>query len=172
MPPMRTVRRIPLQAAPRQMQTVRGRIVPPRGPESYKTYKVAAPLRTHWRLASCEEYGCNDFLNGFTITVDITTELGKKQAYYLTHNPERKANSTMERLNEALVSFHFPPGNRCVRSGEHKVPIGRPPLLLVAQGDWRGNPRRIPVRRHRNYDDWIDDFGNHQNRIKRIIEGA
>lgn len=171
MPPVRLARgRMPVRSM--QRQTVGGRIVPSRGPEQYKTYKIAAPLRTHWRLASCEEYGCEDFLNGFTITINLETELGQKQYYYLTHNPERKAGGRQERLNTALVSFHFGPGNRCVRSGEHRVPMGRPPLLLVAQGDWRGNPRNIPVRRHRNHDDWVNDFGDHQNRIKKVIEGA
>lgn len=169
MPPMR----VPLARVPRrQIQTVRGHIIPASGPESYKTYKALAPLSTHTRPATCEEYGCNDFLNGFTITVNLDTELGKKQFYYLTHNPERKAGGTMEQLNQFLVSFHFGPGNRCFRSGEHRVGMDRMPFLLVAQGDWRGNPRRIPVRRHRNADDWVDDFATHQQKMKRAIEGA
>jgi hypothetical protein len=72
-------------------------------------------------------------------------------------------------LSMTLVKFVYGPGNRCFSSHEHRVPIGRPPRLLVVGGDWRGNPRR-ERRVHANVDDWVDDARNHQDKIATIIQ--
>lgn len=139
------------------------RITPAAGPEFFQSYHMRSPLRTHWRPASCEEYECGDFLQGFVLTVDVSTELGQRQAYYVRHDRTRRMHE--QRVGETIIKFVYGPGNTCFRQGEHRVPIGRPPLLLVADGDWRGNPRRTPVRRHRSAEDWVDDFRNHQDRL-------
>lgn len=143
------------------------RISPNMGPENYKSYTMRAPFETHWRMATCEEYECIDFLNGFAITVDTATELGKKQHYYLTHDNER--SYSLQRVTESLFKFIYKPGNPCVKRADHRVPIGRPPLLLVVGGDWRGNPRGTPTVRHTRVEDWVDDFATHQEGLATLL---
>ena len=138
------------------------------GPEYYKTYSARAPLRTHWRAASCSEYECDDFVHGFVLTVDIGTELGQRQAYYVRHDRSRRMHE--QRLSDRIIKFVYGPGNDCFRFGEHKIPVGRPPFLLVAEGDWRGNPRGTPVRHHRNWENWVDDFASHQLQIADLFQ--
>lgn len=142
-------------------------IIPAAGPEHYKSYSMRSPIKTHWRQATCEEYECEAFLVGFITTVDLNTELGQRQYDYLIHDRER--SYSMQRVSMTMVKFIYGPGNRCFSSGDHRVPVGRPPRLLVVGGDWRGNPRR-EVRVHTRVEDWVDDSRNHQDKIARLIQ--
>jgi hypothetical protein len=148
------------------------RIRPAMEPEYYKTYTMDLPLRTHWRFATCEEYECDDFVNGFVATIDTSTELGRKQYHFLTHDRTRR--HSIQRVTETLFKFVYGPGNRCFRNVEgddrrHKLPNGRPPFYLVAGGDWRGNPRGTPTMIHRRPEDWADDFANHQDKLSEVF---
>jgi hypothetical protein len=143
------------------------RIEPVAGPQFYKSYTMKAPVRTHWRPATCEEYECDDFLCGFVTTVDLTSDLGQRQYHYLSHDRERSYH--IQRLSMELVKFIYGPGNRCFRSDEHRVPVGRPPRLLVVGGDWRGNPRR-EILVHTRVEDWVDDSRNHQDKIATLVQ--
>ena len=133
------------------------------GPEFYKTYRMVAPLRTHWRPASCSEYECDEYVHGFVLTVDVGTELGQRQAHYVRHDKSRKCSE--QKVGETLIKFVYGPGNDCFKYGEHRVPVGRPPFYLVVDGDWRGNPRGTPAYHHRRIDDWVEDFATHQQTL-------
>jgi hypothetical protein len=50
------------------------------------------------------------------------------------------------------------------------VRIDKPPLFLVRDGDWRGNPRRTRARQHLNPGNWVEDFATHQQAIADEIE--
>jgi hypothetical protein len=143
------------------------RIVPKLGAHAYKSYTLRAPLETHWRPATCEEYQCEDFRKGWVTVVDTATELGQRQYDYLSHDRSRRFH--MERTGTSLVSFSYPPGQQGFASDrhDHRVPVGRPPLMLVTGGDWRGNPRGTPVTRHARMQDWVDDCATHQERLAR-----
>jgi hypothetical protein len=143
------------------------RPVPVAGPEHYKTYSMSAPLRTHWRQATCEEYECPDFLNGFVTTIDVSSDLGKKQFHFITHDKTR--SYTMRALPLGLVEFTYGPGNKCWKWQEHRVPFGKPPRLLVTGGDWRGNPRR-QVRVHKRVEDWVEDSATHLDKIASLVQ--
>jgi hypothetical protein len=140
---------------------VHNRLEPEGGPQYYKTYRWAAPLETHWRRAHCEEVDCIDFLKGFIMTIDLTTNLGLKQAHYLIKE-DKDRHGTVQRTAMYQIKIHYPPGTPCMKRGEHRAPIGRPPLFVVSGGDWRGNPRGTPTRRFNRAEDWIDEFANHQ----------
>lgn len=114
------------------------------------------------RPASCEEYECDGWLYGFVTTVDLSTDLGQRQHHFLTHDKHR--SYTMQRVSMQLVKFVYKPGNICMSWDQHRVPIGRPPRLLVVGGDWRGNPRGTMVR-HTKIDHWCEDFGEHQQKL-------
>jgi hypothetical protein len=134
-------------------------------PRYYNTYSMRSPLKTHWRSANCEEYECDEFLNGFVVTVDLTTELGQRQAYYLRNDRSRRCHE--QRVSMELIKFVYGPGNRCFRSDEHRVPIGKPAKLLVVGGDWRGNPNQYH-RLHTRLEYWVEDFALNQQRLAEI----
>jgi hypothetical protein len=148
------------------MQYLLNRPMPSMDPRFYKTYSMGAPLKTHWRPATCEEYECNEFLKGFVITIDMTSELGQRQFAYLSKDKTRSGH--MQRVSLELVKFVYGPGNRCFNWGKHIVPIGRPPLLIARGGDWRGNPERRR-RVHTRVEDWVEDSATHLDRLDRIV---
>lgn len=143
------------------------RIEPNMPVHSYKTYGMSMPLSTHWVPATCEQVECAPFLNGWVTTIDLATELGKKQYDYLTHDKTRACKQ--ERLPGTLVKFTYSPGNSCFSKGDHKLPLGRAASFYTRGGDWRGNPggdRRV----HAKAEDWIEDFSENQDRLNDLIE--
>jgi hypothetical protein len=131
---------------------------------AYKTYAVRMPVKTHTRVASCEEVNCLHSLEGWQTTIDVSTPLGAKQSNYIRLHSGR-AFTTMEFGN--TVIFTFAAGQKCFR--EHRVGVDRPALYVVRDGDWRGNPTGCSLV-HRNERDWVDDFGEHQERLRAQIE--
>lgn len=144
------------------------RIAPLARPEAYKTYGMSMPLKSHWRRATCEEIGCEPYRSGWVTTVDLATDLGQKQYEFITHDTERRYS--MQRVTMTIVKFVYGPGYPCFARSDHKVPLERPARLYVAEGDWRGNPRGIPVRVHSRAEDWIEDFSEHQDKLATAIQ--
>ncbi len=145
-----------------------GRMVSEKGPENFKSYSASAPLHSHWRQATCEEFECDAFVHGSVVTADLSTDLGQRQYEYLKHDRTRRCS--MQQVSQYIVKFVYGPGNDCfepVRS-THRVPFGRPPFYLVAEGDFRGNPRGTPVRVHRCVEDWVDDWANHTDKLANL----
>ena len=138
------------------------RPTPAMGPENYKTYAIQAPRSTHQRPARCEEVECEHHRNGWQTIVDEATDLGIRQAGYIRTVSERRF---AERHEGGLTRFLFYEGQQCF--DEHYVSLDREPQFLVLGGDWRGNPRGEAPRVHRSFDDWANDFGEHQDALKR-----
>jgi len=137
------------------------RIEPNMPVTAYKTYRILSPQQTHFRPATCAEAGCTAYLHGWQSTIDETTVLGQQQAHYIRKQSGR--SFTEERLPNGLTQFTFEAGQRCF-AGDHQVRLDRPELYLVRGGDWRGNPTG-EKRQHANAADWIEDFGEHQQRL-------
>lgn len=143
------------------------RVVPGLPAHAVKTYTIAAPPSTHYREASCKEVECAAHAWGWVTNCDVDAPLGAAQANYIRLHSGRRFTFSQA---GSLVTFEFPAGQRCFVT--HRVPLERPALYVVREGDWRGNPRGAPVRRHRNGDDWVDDFGEHQQRLAdRFAQG-
>jgi hypothetical protein len=138
------------------------------GPENFQTYSMRQPLSTHWRVATCEEVDCQDFLNGFVTTVDTGTELGQKFYEFITHDKTR--SYSMQRVGDRIIKFVYKPGNTCWKQREHRILIGKPSLFIVTGGDWRGNPRQTPRRTHTRAEDWVEDFAGHQDKIAQMVK--
>lgn len=140
------------------------RLTPAGRPEQYKTYSILSPVSTHTRQVECSEVECEAHANGWVSRVDVSTDLGIRQAVYIRKSSGRVFKATQE---GTIISFTFPAGQRCF--AEHRVGIDRPPLYLVRGGDWRGNPHRIPVVEHKP-EDWVDDFATHQQRVADAVQ--
>jgi hypothetical protein len=135
---------------------------------AYKTYGMAMPLATHWRPSTCEEAGCEHYRHGWVSTFDLATDLGVKQHDYC--KADRTRSFHIQRAGLTLVKFVYKPGNRCFRSGDHRLPLERPARFTVRGGDFRGNPRGVPARVHSSATDWCEDFAEHQDRIAAAIQ--
>lgn len=125
-----------------------------------KTYGIVAPKATHYRPATCAEVDCPNHLNGWQTVVDESTELGQAQGHYIRNEAGRRYTEVRE---AALTTFTFEAGQLCFR--EHEARLDRPEIYLVRDGDWRGNPRGTDPRIHKDPQGWIDDFGEHQERL-------
>lgn len=135
--------------------------IPPQLPvTAMKTYRVAAPLSTHWRPASCAEVQCQAHHFGWVTTLDPSDDLGKRQIGYIMRESGRRF--AYELTESGLVQFTFEAGQDCFR--QHQLPRERDPIYLVRDGDFRGNPTGR-VRKHTSPDDWVDDFATHQQNL-------
>jgi len=136
------------------------RIAPLMGPESYKTYAVVSPLSTHFRKATCAEADCAYYRDGFQVRVEGLAP----QVLHAVQHSGRKY--TVQKVAEGETYLAFEAGQPCLRAALHRVRVSdRPPLYVVRDGDWRGNPRRTKDRVHHTPDNWLDDFADHQQRI-------
>lgn len=131
-----------------------------------QTFAISAPKSTHTRKATCEEVECPQYLRGWTMKVDLGTDLGQKQAYYIKHHSGRSYKVADQR--DGLVTLEFRGGQDCFR--EHRVPTGRPERFLVKGGDHRGNPLNTKTRVHTKPEFWVEEFAENQDRLKTAIE--
>lgn len=129
-----------------------------------KTYSIRSPLATHFRPATCQEVDCANYAKGWLTRLDTAVPQQAQLANDIRLKLGRKFLA-VER--GTVVEFTFPPGQQCF--AQHRVPLDRPEFYVVRDGDWRGNPRgTAPVQR--NADDWLDDFANHQDRLKTVLD--
>lgn len=91
--------------------------------------------------------------------MDLTTVDGVKQANWIRMKSGRSFTYTQ---HGPIVTFSFPAGQRCF--DRHRVSLHREPILRIAGGDWRGNPRETtPLVL--TPQSWVDNFGEHQARL-------
>lgn len=135
------------------------RIEPAMPPEAYKTWSMVSPIETHMRQATCEEVGCDHYTQGWRVHLEALTP----ELQHAARTSGRKY--TEQHVAEGQTYLVFEPGQPCFKAATHRAPIGRPPLFLVRDGDYRGNPRRTPTRRYDRPDQWVDDFATHQDKL-------
>lgn len=141
------------------------RITPHLPAAAYKTYAVSAPLATHFRPGTCEEVDCQPHQFGWATTVPRGS-----QDEAVIRSAGRSFSE--ERIGDGFIKFTFPPGQPCFRASTHQVPLERPWIYLVRDGDWRGNPRGTQAYVHKRGGDWVDDFANHQQKLAdRLNQG-
>jgi hypothetical protein len=128
---------------------------------AYQTFQISAP-RDVTVVAACEQVGCPQWQDGWDSVINEATQLGQEQAAYIRQKSGRTFREM--RTEAGLTVFRFEAHQRCF--AEHRT---RPEIYLVRDGDWRGNPtgRR---RNHSRAADWVEDFGEHQQRIADEIE--
>ena len=139
------------------------RIEPNMPPGAYKTYRILSPHATHFRPATCPEMACPAHEHGWRSTIDEATVLGQQQAHYIRKQSGRRYAE--ERLESGLTQFTFEAGQKCFT--EHQMKLDRPEHYFVADGDWRASGGQ---RQHTKAQDWVEDFGEHQQRLADQIE--
>ncbi|MFH9248237.1 hypothetical protein ACH4LK_22750 [Streptomyces lydicus] len=132
------------------------RIEPNMPVQAYQTYSITVPRDTAVR-AACEQVGCEAWRHGWESVIDERTQLGQQQAAYIRGQSRRTFRE--QQRGDGLTVFRFDSGQRCF--AEHQ---SRPEIYAVRDGDWRGNPTGM-TRQHTRAADWVEDFGEHQQRI-------
>ncbi len=139
-------------------------------------FQIAAPIDTHWRVGTCEEDDCEQFIKGWQTVVDETTDLGQQQAAYIRGDKTRRHVESREIVElpphapdappvnaVPRTVFRFEAGQKCFR--QHRVPLDRPEIYLV-RGE-RGAQSLV----HSGPEAWVDDFCTNQERVGRLING-
>lgn len=140
------------------------RIAPAMAVGAYKTYELRSPHASHYRRATCKEVECKAYERGWKTVVDVSTTLGEEQASYIGKFSGRRF---VLEVTEGLHTYTFPAGQKCF--DVHQVPLERDPILVVRDGDYRGNPTG-KSRTHTRVADWLEDFAEHQQGLSDEIE--
>jgi len=111
------------------------RVAPKLRPDAYRSFEVHQPVRTHYRDATCKEVECQHYLAGWVSQLDSATPEGRRWIAAVRSSGRRFTVA----LAGTVHAFSFPAGQRCFQA-PHKVPVGRPEIYVVRDGDWRGNP--------------------------------
>lgn len=133
--------------------------------EMVKSYVIASPRDTHTRPATCDEVGCKAQTAGWQTFADESTRLGQRQAHYIRKVSGRRFTEQRDEFGRTV--FTFPAGQQCF--ADHRVSIDRPEIFAVKGGDHRGNPRGT-LRVHDSPTDWVEDFAEHQDRLKQASD--
>jgi len=113
------------------------RIDPRMPPSAYRSFEVRSPVQTHYRSVPCQQADCAHHRDGWISVLDVATTQGKAWAAAIRKSGRR---FTVDRAGpDTTVTYRFPAGQQCFAS-PHKVPVGRPEIFVVRDGDWRGNP--------------------------------
>jgi len=136
------------------------------GAEHYKTFQVEAPISTHTRVATCEEVECEQYAKGWSMRIDLGSQLGQKQAHYIKHSSGRAYKVVGQ--NGGLVTLEFSPNQPCFQN--HRVKAGLPEIFKVKGGRDGYNPRGTPTRVHTRAEFWLEEFNEHQDRIQTVID--
>lgn len=152
-----------------------------------KTYGIKMPAETHFRPATCAEAQCHAHTHGWVTILPTGSDLiavlkgsGRRYHEHRDHLPLEVVRQMMGHeedtqpmeLGAGLVAFYFEAGQSCFQEAQHVMPLERPALYVVTDGDWRGNPRRTAPRVHSRPEHWVEDFAGHQDRLKTTIEGG
>lgn len=131
-----------------------------------RTFQIDQPLATHFRRASCEEVDCEANRHGWKMGFDLTDPERRQAARDIRDKSGR--SYTYELLDEGRkIVFTFPAGQRCFE--RHHLPLERDPLLIVRDGDWRGNPTRRRMR-HTSAESFLDHWSSDLDKIKTTHE--
>jgi hypothetical protein len=142
------------------------RLTPNMRPQDYMTYRIIAPKATHFGPATCEDVECAAYAKGWSSLIDEATELGQKQAHYIRNHSGR--SFTESRTEAGLTDFVFRPGQPCF--AQHVYRNELPAIFRVDGGDFRGNPLGIQPVTHTRPEYWVEDFQEHQDKVKTVLE--
>lgn len=137
--------------------------------QKMQTYRIARPVATHTRPATCEEVGCPDFLKGWITRLPIgdpRIALLKDAAAGRVDGLKREMLDVTG-IDSAESEFLFNPGSPCLKATTHRIGIDRPEIYLVRGGDWRANTGLI--RRHTRPEHWVEDMQENLEAVERRL---
>lgn len=140
------------------------RIQPLAPVQGYRSFGMRVTRRVR---ATCEEFGCDGWAKGWFTTVLPDSEDMKLIDAACDGRVDgfTRACASAERLPDGFIRLWFEPGQPCFRASTHAIPWDV--AFHHRNGDWRGNPDgKGAVVLHPDGQSWVDEFGQHQQRIK------
>lgn len=137
------------------------RVAPIGQVQEYRTFQIAAPLKTHWRPATCVEVDCPQYEKGWQVRVENLTP----EMLHAAKTSGRKY--TELHVTEGETWLVFESGQACFRASQHRIKLDRQELFVARDGDWRGNPSGN-VRRHTRPEFWIEEMNENQGKLADI----
>jgi hypothetical protein len=133
------------------------RIEPALPAYAFRTFRISAPVSTHFRKATCAEVDCPNWLNGWRVRVESLTP-------DLLHTAKTSGRRYREeRPAEGTTWLVFEAGQPCFRAAEHRTPLGKPELYLVRDGDFRQSFGQ--ARQHTRPEHWLEEMTENQQRL-------
>lgn len=138
--------------------------LPPQGRvQDYKTYQIVAPLKTHWRPATCAEVNCPQYEKGWQVRVENLTP----EMLHAAKTCGRKYSEL--RVADGETWLVYEAGQSCFRASQHRVKLDRQEIYIARDGDWRGNPTGR-VLKHTRPENWVDDFQSNSEKLIDLRE--
>ncbi len=134
-------------------------------PTAYNTYELLQPIATHRRPATCAEVNCMQYLNGWATTVadgSADETIIRDACAGAVDGRRRKALPIKQ--EGGFTQYVFEAGQPCFRAGTHTTLNDREALGIRRDGNRLG-VGRADVFRHANLDEWVEDFGEHQDKL-------
>lgn len=128
----------------------------------YKTFGIRTPAKTHYRRATCAEYDCAAYKNGWQLRVESLTP----DLLYLARNAGRRYTEVAVREGETLLVFEA--GQSCFAETTHQIPLDRPEFYFVGRGDYRSFSTRKAQQLPPG--DWVEQFATHIDTLHTAIQ--
>lgn len=142
---------------------IRNQLGPRMPPGYYKNYRIASPVETHYRRATCQEINCEAYRDGWTMHKE---KLLPALLYAATHSGRKFKEVSVSAGQTYLV---FEPGQTCFRAPEHKISLERPEWYFVGRGLYTVFNTRA-AKQHTKPEFWIEDMSEHLETIRHAIE--
>lgn len=131
----------------------------------YKTYRIAAPVSTHYRIATCAEIECKAYMEGWTYK---KSDLERENLLYIVTHAGKRFRE-MQLADDPEMYLVFEPGQVCFQARTHRISLERPQFFFAGRGDFRSFSHRRATQFDRG-DQWAESFAHHQDIINRVVE--
>ncbi len=124
--------------------------------ERQTTYRAIKPLSTHFRLGSCQEVNCLNYLNGWKTILPKNHE-----GIDLIRRSKLRYKEVIEK---DMITFIFEAGQICFNRNKenHYVSLDKPAIYGIT--DSFGFKKQ-------DANEWVDKFDNHLTKLKGEING-
>jgi len=120
-----------------------------------RSNRDGTPKPGWWEAADCRKFGCDQYLLGWTTTLDPSTEQGQGLIRLIRSLTNRTFRE--EKCNDGMFLFHFEPGQKCFR--QHQMPVERDPIF--------SNLARGRETKGMDYDEFHDTWNETVTRIEQ-----
>jgi len=131
-------------------------------PTPTEIFTLNSPADTHWKTISCQEADCQAYQKGWKTVLDLRTDLGRRQEFYIRTYSGR--NFKVEKVADDMLKFVFPPGQTCFRAAQHRIQIREENFLVF---DGRGKRKESLQVEHKKPGLWVEHFSESLDKIRK-----
>lgn len=114
-------------------------------------FRIASPMSTHTRVATCEEVECSYNREGWKVRVETLLPESVK-AIKASGRSYKKVQ-----VAPGETYLYFPSGQQCFTT--HRVPLDRPEFFFVKD--------RNGLRRHNKAENWVEEHSETLEKLRK-----